>query len=613
MKLRHIAVAASTVGTLALAHVVTTAAAADTATAAMAAASASAGSACGTSDGTARLASGRTLAPGQNVRSARGTTSFGLDRDGVLAIRTASGAALWKKGAADVSTRLVVSSGGELLLRGTSSVRWRSGVSAECLAVHVLDDGRVVAARGATEVWSIPAGRAKGASVLPRAQQCATPRGDRLIAGEGFAAGRAIVSPTGSHRLHLDDRGLLTIRDSRGVASWKQGPAGAGSSVVLQRGGNLVLRDAAGRTVWQNGRSAACSTLRISDDGRLVQSTASGEVWSVPSNAAPAPAPSPSPSVSPTRSASAPAATASAAPTATAAPSGSRVAADQPFSTQSPWNRPVTSSIAFVGTNDTRSRQLAGGNPAMNSSRWSVAVYRATSSDPMATINDPQHGKQYRARVPRSTQPAEGTDRHVVVIQPDGRTAYEFYKFAADGTDRWTSTRVVVTDLHSDGLADGARASSTSVLGGLVRAWELDAGKIQHSLAVGIPNSMLKSGPVWPARTEDRDAATAYGGSIPMGTMLAIPRNVDIDSLGLSPEGRAIGRALQDYGAYVLIRSDTVAIFCELDCDPARAEAAHNDWRKVLFPLVRIVSNSSANGISGGGTPVTQGPGDLVR
>jgi hypothetical protein len=187
------------------------------------------------------------------------------------------------------------------------------------------------------------------------------------------------------------------------------------------------------------------------------------------------------------------------------------------------------------------------------------------------------------------------------VINPDGTTAYEFYKMTQVDAKNWTTTRVTITNLCGDG-AKGSRASNTSIFAGLIRTHELRAGKIDHALAMGIPNSMLKMGYVWPALSQDRDGSSLYTGTIPMGSLVAIPPSVNIDAMKLSPEGKALARALQDYGAYVALRASTVALFCEQSCDPAQADRLGKAWWE-LYPHMRIVTNNSQTNVGGGGTP----------
>jgi len=279
-----------------------------------------------------------------------------------------------------------------------------------------------------------------------------------------------------------------------------------------------------------------------------------------------------------------------------------RVAWIQPFASSATWNTSLGSGARYESASAAKTASLLTGSPAVNSTNWSIAVFHASSSDPMATVTNLTDGAVHHLRIPRETRPTGGTDRHVGIVEPDGVSAWEFYKMTNVGTDQWTTTRVVQTDLRGDGMADGSRASGVSFFAGLIRQQELASLSINHVLAVGIPNSMLKTGPVWPARTEDRDGATAYSGSIPMGSMMAIPPDVDVDSLPLTAEGRALAHALQDYGAYVLIRSSSVALYCELSCDSAQATNLNNDWRNTIFQLMRVVTNSTVDNVAGAGT-----------
>jgi len=108
-----------------------------------------------------------------------------------------------------------------------------------------------------------------------------------------------------------------------------------------------------------------------------------------------------------------------------------------------------------------------------------------------------------------------------------------------------------------DGLIGYGRASLLPALGGLLRAGELDNG-IDHALAVNLPTGMLSKTQhfVWPARAADGTADITYQGNNPalaMGTLLAIPRTVDLDSLTWrTPQGRVLAEAAQRYGWYVV-------------------------------------------------------------
>src|SRR5262249_12278466 len=109
-------------------------------------------------------------------------------------------------------------------------------------------------------------------------------------------------------------------------------------------------------------------------------------------------------------------------------------------------------------------------------------------------------------------------------------------------------------DARGDGTGwwNGRRASMLPSFAGLIRKGEISRGRIPHALAIQAPPAMLTQAAVWPAATFDRNSG--YSGTVPMGSLLAIPPDVDIESLGLSTNGRVIAQAAQDYGVYVVDR-----------------------------------------------------------
>src|SRR5690606_31638440 len=105
------------------------------------------------------------------------------------------------------------------------------------------------------------------------------------------------------------------------------------------------------------------------------------------------------------------------------------------------------------------------------------------------------------------------------------------------------------------------RAYGGSQLGGLIREGEATRGPIEHAIAVAIPARNLGGRAVWPATSDDQ--TSDYAGSIPMGSRFAIPPNVDLDSLGLSPAYLRLARALQKYGLIVVDKSGSPCMYSE--------------------------------------------------
>jgi hypothetical protein len=273
-----------------------------------------------------------------------------------------------------------------------------------------------------------------------------------------------------------------------------------------------------------------------------------------------------------------------------------------PFSEGSVWRQPLdegslegtyvdeagTEAIR-VGTSTGPPEEIGSVGTWVNAEQYSFPVVQAELCDPVVTIEEVSQDEDISGieiRIPAAAAPAEGTDSHLLVVQPDGTTVIEL--FGAEKLDdlNWRVGRVEVVDLTGPGTGpdNGARAYGGPAIGGLIRNWEIDPedpsyvdGVIRHPLAVAIPASMLlyaggdpgydaegystMQGYVPPATEQDFDAPWSYSGTIPMGARLVLPRSVDVDGLGLSPELTSIARALQDYGGYVVDRSDGAVIF----------------------------------------------------
>ena len=274
-----------------------------------------------------------------------------------------------------------------------------------------------------------------------------------------------------------------------------------------------------------------------------------------------------------------------------------------PFAADSVWRQPIgdTAEPAEAGTSPQTEALRVGSevdssdstDSWINAEQYSLPVVQADACDPLVTF-DVESGTDdlgdTPVRIPDDARPAEGTDSHLLVLQPDHRTVVEMWTAEHTGPGQWKAGRVEVVDLHGSGIGpdNGVRAYGGSALGGLIRTWEIDPadpnytdGVIRHPLAMALPSSMLSYtggdpgydadgygtalGYVAPATEQDYDSAWTYGGPIPMGSRIVLPRDVDLDSLDLTPEQRAIAQALQDYGAYVTDRTSdgTVAYYAE--------------------------------------------------
>ena len=286
----------------------------------------------------------------------------------------------------------------------------------------------------------------------------------------------------------------------------------------------------------------------------------------------------------------------------TVVPAETRIAADWPFAATSPWNIGVGDGATFETATGTRTASLISTSYSawVNADQYSHPIFKASESDPMATVSRAGYANVYY-RIPNTAKPSGGNDMHMHVVEPNGRYIHESWKM--QGTNPlWTTGYHVLTDMWGPGVGQGGvRAYGGSAIGGLIRKWEIDKGEVRHAIAIAITGTQLKSGYVWPATSQDGNASTSYSGQVPMGSFAAIPKSVDITTLGLSREGRILAKAMQDYGAYVVDRSSCFCLFA----DPSMAGTTslsnmRADVAKIRAQL-RVVANNGPTNVNGGG------------
>ena len=362
--------------------------------------------------------------------------------------------------------------------------------------------------------------------------------------------------------------------------------------------------------------------------------------------------PVPKPSLPPTSpSPTTPPPTTSPTPTAPPSTSGSRDRYQWPFASNSIWNMPVGSGAQYLPMKLTP--------PAQGYSTDEVYLTFDPSA-PLQPLVDRGYwwpwtsgtsvtGKNtgHSVRVPnnwivappsRSSQPNNGS----AALQADG-LAREFQY-----TVRPTSGSAISIfegvrasyDLAGNGLTGsngfGAHGGSgMTAIGGTLRAGELSGPEpIRHALAVTMnmkkygakSGNGLTNGYRWPAIAADSYYAGSggYGSLGPsqaglgMGSLIALPASVNIDSLGLeTPQGKKLAWTYQNYGAYVVDDSfdpgswDTHRLnveigvlkeFPAIDTYPGTNSPFGRDMNKV-FTRLAVVSNNGPSSIGGGGTP----------
>jgi hypothetical protein len=231
------------------------------------------------------------------------------------------------------------------------------------------------------------------------------------------------------------------------------------------------------------------------------------------------------------------------------------------------------------------------------SGTWSLpADFHHASDDAHATFH-----------LPRGACPSPDSDGLLAVFQPDGWVV-DVYATVVTSDHKVLGTMASWIDARGDGTGwwNGRRASMIPSFAGLIRSGEIAAGRIPHALAAQAPPSMLAMSYVWPAAAFDRNAN--YTGTLPMGALLAIPASVNIDELKLSWRGKAIARAAQDYGVYVVDRGGGgLTLLAELGNPDISWQGGGepSSWQdlELIKSLLQRVANNGPVRRGGGGRP----------
>jgi hypothetical protein len=328
-----------------------------------------------------------------------------------------------------------------------------------------------------------------------------------------------------------------------------------------------------------------------------------------------------------------------------------------PFSSTSPWNHPIGSSAQYADVGGLSSLGIG----INYDNHWTSSVVIARDSDPLATIAlhrdtwtflagggrvcgntaaDEQKLKQasttsvlfaanyystlstpdtsrwvlpadYKpastsywptARLPVGACASPDTDALMAVFQPNG-WVLDVYNAIVLSDNTLIGGIASYVDARGDGTGwwNGRRASMLPSFAGLIRTGEIAAGRIPHALAVTMSPTVLKQQAVWPAYAFDRNAG--YSGTLPMGSLLAIPASVNLDNLGLSAKGKILARAAQGYGVYVVDRGGAggMTFMAELGNPEIRWQGDTQDLTIIRNQLKRV-TNNSAQTPGGGGT-----------
>lgn len=307
-----------------------------------------------------------------------------------------------------------------------------------------------------------------------------------------------------------------------------------------------------------------------------------------------------------------------------------------PFSSASPWNMPIGDQAIYEeidasssqGENITESQEFPRGGLDYTYSTWGIPVFLAEETDKYFQF-DLSNGTTLSIQLPEDASPSPDTDAPMVIINPDHTKVYEFFN-TTQIDDQWKAFAGIENDLEGLGTYDtyhGIRAAGVSSLGGMIRQGELKNG-IFHVLAAAVDGDILNpdvsgafypavtgAASVYPASSADNWTGEGYyfgTGNLYMGSLLAIPIDVNLDELNIqSDSAYRVAEALKYYGAYIVDIGESgqqLKLYLDQDSEediPLKADEPtfEDDLDKIVL-FLEVVANNGPESIGGGGIPL---------
>lgn len=299
--------------------------------------------------------------------------------------------------------------------------------------------------------------------------------------------------------------------------------------------------------------------------------------------------------------------------------------AGRPYDPRSPWNTPIGPRPVVDPRSPAMIAAIVDNGLPLSSDvdSYTIPVYGFDANTPLRSVRLAGYFSSYdrgdnsrvgygfapvlrRIPIPVGATPSAGSDGHLVIWNPQTGVEYSFWQFGRDRAGGYTATngyRYHSSAGYSGRFADGkaGRGGGTPYLAGLVRAWEIAQGRIDHALAFAYKSPSPRF--TYPASKSDGEGDE--GIDVPEGTRLQLDPALteeDFSRWELRPEARIIARALQRYGMYVIDNGGSSKLYLE-DRRTANWDSAIDRHLTEQIPLkrFRVVRRSRARVAQGAG------------
>lgn len=230
----------------------------------------------------------------------------------------------------------------------------------------------------------------------------------------------------------------------------------------------------------------------------------------------------------------------------------------RPFAATSPFNVPIVRTPAV----DRRSAAMVArvsraGLGYANLVEFGIPVYEATASTPRRPVRCTRSDwgvcplAASPRPIPSNARPSVGSDGAMVVIDRASGRIDEYWQARRSG-DGWTASFGAVNSLSGSGWGGGSTGAGASRLAGVVRVAEIRAGVIPHALVLQSDSVCATTFRPPALKT---DGLSTRADCIPEGSRVQLNPAINVSAIpGITPGERAVARALQVYGGYLIDR-----------------------------------------------------------
>ncbi|HWC28160.1 MAG TPA: hypothetical protein VG474_16340 [Solirubrobacteraceae bacterium] len=242
----------------------------------------------------------------------------------------------------------------------------------------------------------------------------------------------------------------------------------------------------------------------------------------------------------------------------------------RPFAATSPFNRPLPDDPPLAANSAATIRRLLSWGDAQDllaghadtDHDYYHPVYYSSPADPVYTVRCVEWTSSCevegdRVRIPSAARAAAGGDGHLAVIDQDSGWEHDFWQVRSKpaGGGTITVSHGGKTRIDGDGRGSNATAAWFALSAGIIRAAEMQAGRIDHALFAHIKCTSGSS--VQPAEPGTSAAPCSKFGlantdAPPLGARIQLDMSAaEIDALAVPAWKKTILRALAAYGMIV--------------------------------------------------------------